>query len=424
VQLRGKHALLVEDNPVNRAVFEGHLTAFGMHVASAQHGAQGLQLLRAAAAAGRQFDVVVVDHRMPVMDGATMIEQLRAEPPLRQLPVLMLTSIDDSVELEHVHSAGPQLQLAKPVRQSDLAHALAQALGQGAHGAGTMPDEHRLHGIHVLLAEDNVVNQEVVRAMLADYGCALEVAADGEQALHLLRSKRFDLVLMDCQMPRVDGFDVVRQLRAASCGEFATAASVAIIALTANALAGDAQRCVAAGFSDYLAKPVRRERLVQTLLRWVAPAEGQAALPAPRVAGCAAMQPPAQIREPAAVVGEPVLDMAVIENIRQMQRRGAADLLPRLLALFEDTASKLVTGIDAAVDAGDGEAIRRAAHSLKSASGNLGAARFSRWCGELESLGHGGRLVEARALWQRARADYVEVVSALRALVEGDSVTV
>jgi signal transduction histidine kinase/CheY-like chemotaxis protein/HPt (histidine-containing phosphotransfer) domain-containing protein len=417
-QLSGKHALLVEDNPVNRTVLEGHLTAFGMYVASAQQGAHGLELLRAAAAAGRQFDVVVVDQKMPVMDGATMIERLRAEPALRQLPVLMLTSINDTVEPRRAHSGGAQLQLAKPVRRSDLANALALALGQGASRSKTMPDEHRLHGVRVLLAEDNVVNQEVVRAMLADHGCALEVAADGEQALHILRSARFDLVLMDCQMPRMDGFEVVKRLRASDAGDFATGADVAVIALTANALAGDAERCAAGGFSDYLAKPVRRERLLQTLARWVGEAHRRTSqvLPvAAPVTGAAAPEP-AQAEETAVVAPESVLDMAAIDRIRQMQRRGAVDLLPRLRAMFTESAATLVASIDAALAAGDGDALRRAAHTLKSASGNLGAAGFSHCCAELESMGHNGKLAEARALWRTARADWARVVSALHAL--------
>ncbi len=416
--LQGKHVLLVEDNPVNRHVLEGQLNAFGMHVASAVQGAHGLELLRAAATAGRQFDVVVVDLKMPVMDGATMIERLRAEPQLQHLPVLMLTSINDTSETNRAQAAGVQVQLAKPIRQADLAHALTLALGDSARAPGAAPAEHWLRGVHLLLAEDNPVNQEVVRAMLVEYGCRLDVAADGDKALRMLRQNRYDLVLMDCQMPRVDGYEVVRRLRAADDAD-GTPADAAVIALTANALAGDAERCRAAGFSDYLAKPVRRKRLVHTLLHWLGDRGPAVAHLAPasvsvrrETAGSSADDESRATQS----VTSTVLDMGAIDRLRDMQRRGAPNLLPRLRNMFIESAAKLVDCIVAALSADDAEALRLATHTLKTASGSLGAMKLSRRCAELETMARAGQLHEAAALWAKARIDYEQAVTALREL--------
>jgi PAS domain S-box-containing protein len=413
-QLRGRHVLLVEDNVVNRGVLEGHMNAFGMLVASAVQGAEALELLRAAAAAGGQFDILVVDMKMPVMDGATLVEQLRKDPQLHDLPVVMLTSIDDAQEGTRAQAAGVQVQLAKPVRQSDLADALALALGKAPARVAMPPIDHRLRGRRLLLAEDNAVNQEVVRAMLADCGCELDIAADGEAAVAMMRRSAYDLVLMDCQMPRMDGFEALRQLRNAAPGEFATAAGVAVVALTANALAGDAERCLAAGFNDHMAKPVRRERLVQTLGNWVS--GGRGAQQRERHAAAAPVAAATSAAAAAATADRALLDMAAIERIRDMQRRGATDLLARLRAMYFDSSARLVQSIEAALASADGEGLRQAAHTLKSSSGNLGAARLARACAELEALGRAGRIDDAAVLWRAARIDYEGTLAALAEL--------
>jgi PAS domain S-box-containing protein len=412
-QLRGRHVLLVEDNVVNRGVLEGHMDAFGMLVASAVQGAEALELLRAAAAAGGQFDILVVDMKMPVMDGVTLVEQLRKDPQLQGLPVVMLTSIDDALDGARAQAAGVQV-LAKPVRQSDLADALALALGKAPAQMAMAPIDHRLRGRRLLLAEDNTVNQEVVRAMLADCGCELDIAADGEAAVAMMRRSAYDLVLMDCQMPRMDGFEALRRLRNAAPGEFATASGVAVVALTANALAGDAERCLAAGFNDHIAKPVRRERLVQTLGDWVS--GGRGAPQRERYAAAATAAAATSAAAAAAKADRALLDMAAIERIRDMQRRGATDLLARLRAMYFDSSARLVQSIEAALASADGEGLRQAAHTLKSSSGNLGAARLARACAELEALGRADRIDDAAALWRAARIDYDGTVAALAEL--------
>jgi CheY-like chemotaxis protein len=269
----------------------------------------------------------------------------------------------------------------------------------------------------VLLAEDNPVNQELARVMLEDLGCQVTLATNGKQALDALSQASFDVVLMDCQMPEMDGFEAVRRLREASepRGSGSTPSQVPVVALTANALAGDAARCLAAGFSDYLAKPFRQQQLADLLARHLgtrpaAPdAEADAAAAAP--AGT-----PSTDEEPQVTPGAAQLDAAVIDRIRDMERRGAPDLLRRLVDAYLDTAARLVAEAEEAIQHKDVDALRHAAHTLKSSSANLGASELAHRCGEIENLVRGGHLLAARQHWPAARQEYERVVLALRAL--------
>ncbi|MCX8004739.1 MAG: response regulator, partial [Burkholderiaceae bacterium] len=251
----------------------------------------------------------------------------------------------------------------------------------------------------VLLVEDNDVNQALAVAMLEKLGCQVEVAADGHAALAALARRRFDLVLMDCQMPGMDGFEAVRQLRAAARG--ATPPSVPVVALTAHALAGDAERCRAAGFDGYLAKPFRFGELAATLQRYL-----RAPLRAAPDAQEGGTDAPA------------VLDAQVLARIRAMQTRGAARLLPRLIETYLASAAALVQAAERALGDGDAAALRQALHTLKSSSANLGATELARQCAALEARARAGDLAAARTQWTAAQAEFRRVERALRALPE------
>jgi CheY-like chemotaxis protein len=260
--------------------------------------------------------------------------------------------------------------------------------------------------MRVLVAEDNPVNQEVVRVMLADLGCEIRIAADGAAALDLLERERFDAVLMDCEMPGLDGFEAVRRLRDPGYmqHELAAVRGIPVIALTANALAGDAERCRDAGFSDYLAKPFRQAQLIELMARWRPGADGG--------------RRPAQAAQPAAraSAARAPLDEAVLEQIRSMERRGSAGLLRRLVEVYGASAQKLIADAEAGLERDDIAAAARAIHTLKSSSANLGATDLARRCGDLEAGARARRLLDVRAQWPALRAEYERVAEALRAV--------
>jgi CheY-like chemotaxis protein len=239
-----------------------------------------------------------------------------------------------------------------------------------------------------------VVNEELAIAMLEDFGCEVAVARNGREAVAAAERGQFDLVLMDCQMPEMDGFQATRALREAEAARAGAGGTVRvpIIALTANAMEGDRERCLAAGMDDYLAKPFKQEQLWSVMTTWikrVAPFELPSAAP-----GAA-------------------IDVKALDNIRTLQRPGAADLLERVITLYLDNAPRLVQSMREAIAAGDGDALQRAAHTLKSSSANLGALELAGLCKEMEVQARAGRLADPEQWIGRIEREYTRVCAAL-----------
>ena len=379
--LSGSKLLVVDDNPTNRGILVEHAIGWGMRTESAEDGAQALDLLRAAAARGEPYDVALVDVKMPLMDGLQLARAVRTDPALAGLRTVLLTSVAGTGEIENAREAGVSAYLTKPVRRAEL-----QALLVGAAARGTAqpqepaaPPEARANA-SVLLAEDNAMNQEIVLAMLEDTGYRVAVVENGRRALDALAEREFDAVLMDCQMPEMDGFEATRRLRGRENGGRRTP----VIAITANAIKGDREECLGAGMDDYLAKPIGRAQLLAALGRWV---RGSRQLPQP-----AANEPHAEA--PAAEI----LDAKALQALRALQRPGKPDVLARVIELFHRDAPKLVGEMHAAAEARDAEQLRRAAHTLKSSSASVGAKLLSAHCREIEMLARGGDVAAGAAL--------------------------
>jgi signal transduction histidine kinase/DNA-binding response OmpR family regulator len=412
----GKRVMVVEDNPTNRQVLEAQLRQVLIDVATAENGAQALDLMRAAAKAGTPFDVALIDMKMPVMDGLTLAASIRRDPVLAPLKIALLTSLGGGNEAADAQACGVDVYLPKPIRSVELMNTLASLLGEVVPAVARQPLTNR--GARVLLVEDNPINQEVARVMLTELDCEVRVAGNGHQALVALAQEKFDLVLMDCQMPEMDGFEAVRRFRAGEKGtlRFRTAIDAPVVALTANALAGDAERCIAAGFSDYLAKPFRQEQLAALLVRWVH--EAQSAAPTTKDSASA---PAAAAAEPVERANAGVLDLLAIDRIRAMEQRGAERLLERLVETYLASSARLFAEAEAALGRADSAALRQAAHTLKSSSANLGATELARRCAEIEKFARNDRLVDARADWQGIVSEYERVKHALQEMVQPEA---
>ncbi|HYX40603.1 MAG TPA: response regulator, partial [Pyrinomonadaceae bacterium] len=276
--------LVVDDNATNRKILSHQLSSWGMIHAEADSGARALEMLRAAAARHEAYDLAILDLMMPGMDGFELARAIKAEPEIAGLPLVLLTSFGQRGDGATAHTAGVAAYLTKPVRQSQLFDCLSNVISQ-AHSAQaadaanapvaaqlltrhTLQETKLMSNKLILLAEDNIVNQKVAVRQLQKLGYRADAVANGREALEALGRIPYDLVLMDCQMPEMDGYEATAEIRHR---EGATK-HTPIVAMTANALAGDRQKCLAAGMDDYVSKPVKPEELAAVLDRLLADA--------------------------------------------------------------------------------------------------------------------------------------------------------
>lgn len=379
-ELRGKRVLVVDDNATNREMVSTLLLRWGLEVYTVESAHAAWNALQQAASEDALFDLALLDWHMPDIDGLALARKMAADPTLARVRRVMLSSasVREVIERDsdHLFSAF----IAKPVRQGRLRDCLRGMLSERQDVAGGMaprqaPElvrEPRLHGLRVLLVEDNRVNQEVYTLMLEAAGCLVSVADNGERALAMIADDAVDAVLMDCQMPVLDGFNATQRLREREA--LAEAPRLPVIALTANALHEDENRCIACGMDDYLAKPVAREELLATLARWAPEVAAPAPDPGPR-----AMPTPAADRGPEGG-GEddlPLVDGTALDNVRALRPAEGEVLAQRLVELFHSETEKLLATIEEAATLGDREAVRMAAHTIKSSAHNVGALRLA-----------------------------------------------
>ena len=283
-RLDGVRVLVVDDSPTHLDILTTQLAGWGMAVTSVESGDQALRAMHGALSAGAPFDLAIVDRQMPLMDGLQLVQAIQASQALAKTPLVMLGSSYAAGTAGEAEQAARLRCVDKPIRQAQFREAIASSLTTG-HGAAPAvqaaadPEAPLQRGAtlrgRVLLAEDNVVNQMVAEAMLASLGLTVEIANNGQEALLLATGQAFDIVLMDCQMPVLDGYQATALLRQREAQD--KRGHLPVIALTANAMDGDRDQCLAAGMDDYLAKPYTLIQLEQVLDRWLRPLAAEAA---------------------------------------------------------------------------------------------------------------------------------------------------
>ncbi|PHV40677.1 response regulator [Janthinobacterium sp. BJB304] len=395
VSLNALNVLIVDDNATNRSILLQHAIEWQMAAASAADGAEALDLLQGALRSGRPFDLAIIDMRMPVMDGAELVRAIKGDARMAALKIIMLSSLDASADLRQVTALGVEYCLTKPVRALELRHCIEAVGGFGTLApataaipatsappavpdtAGAAPGQAPLR---MLLVEDNAINQEIALAMLEDTGYEATPADNGRRALALWERYPFDVILMDCQMPEMDGFEATRRLRRMEAQQGRS--RTPIIALTANAILGDRELCLEAGMDDYLAKPYTRAALLAMLARWRPSAAAETVETAAEAA-------PAQAAPAAPAETSSILDAAALQNLRAMRRPGRPDVLGRIIDLFYSDAPRLLGQLEVAAGASDAAALQLAAHTLKSSCANVGALGLSATCREIEQYARG-----------------------------------
>ncbi|PIK97598.1 response regulator [Synechococcus sp. 63AY4M1] len=395
VDLQGKRLLVVDDNATNRKILRCQATAWGMVVEEAENAYQAMDKLRQAVREGRPFPLAVLDMQMPEVDGETLGRWIKADPQLAETQLVMMTSLGLGEHSRRAAEIGFAAYLVKPVKQSRLQEALVMALGKSSGLSTsllgmspvlpqTTPREDRpRQSLRILLAEDNPVNQKVALRQLESLGYKADVVANGQEVLDLLQQVRYDLILMDCQMPVMDGYEATRRLRQRERG---SGHHTVVIAITANAMHEDRERCLQAGMDDYLSKPVLKEDLERVINYWsrqiASSALGAANGPTSEVASPAPPSP-----KGASGNSDPTLPYPIDSAYLERATGGDSQFQRELLQVFVQDCQNLLPRLRQAVAAGNAEDLRKIAHRLKGASANVGAHAFSQAARELEHLG-------------------------------------
>jgi two-component system sensor histidine kinase/response regulator len=396
--LHGLRVLAVDDNQTNLQLVQTQTRAWGMGCDTAHSGAQALEMI--AAAVHPPYDVAILDMQMPEMNGLQLADAIRRNPSNDRLKLVLMTSVQDSAVMASTQS-GIAASLTKPVRQSQLYECLRTVLGEKAAPIETaaaasttdaaipIASDNNPRKRRVLLAEDNQTNQLAARRMLEILGCEVHVAVNGLEAVTAYRDGDFAIILMDNQMPEMDGFDATREIRTIERAEGKS--PVPIVAITANAMAGDREACLAAGMNDYVSKPFRVSQLRQLLDRWCG-------------ATTVHVEPEAPARDAA-------IDSTVLDQFRNAADNGfVATLVSQYLA----ESQSILTTLHAAIDHRDTTGLTMCAHSLRGCSSTVGARTLAALCSELERHGQADALDAAVRMMPVLDAELTRVWQALR----------
>lgn len=419
--------MIVDDNATNREILNAQLSSWQINVVEFASGPEALKELTRMSEEQQPLDAILLDMQMPVMDGLQFAEAIRQGCDYHDVPLIMLSSVS-SGDSEDAHAAaGLNAWLTKPAQQARLYDALMSVIFSATPDATHYGSDSRLRvmsiyaadqAYKVLLAEDNKVNQTVAQGMLTELGYQVQVVCDGHKAVQYVQRESFDLVLMDCQMPNMDGFEATLAIRQWEKDQ--NMPPVPIIALTANALKGDRERCLAAGMDEYLTKPFTMEQLGLAVL---AQLDGSDKSANENDENGDSPHYPSQNNGDSphfldsADPGSP-LDGQTLAQLAEIPRPGGRNLRDEAIELYLKIGWELKERLAAAVDAGDAVAVNEAAHSLKSSSGHIGAVRLSGLCQHLEQLGRDNQLAETPALIEQVTVEFRRVIEALQALPE------
>ena len=431
--LEGLRVCVVDDNDTNRLLLSHYTTAWGMECLSAESGPAALALLRDAVAHGRPCNLLILDMQMPMMDGVELARKVKADPTLADIRMVMLTSMGRRGDAAIVQEAGISAYLTKPIHRSQLRDCLLMVTNGSTSGDAPLVTKHtileaaRRREGRLLVADDNMVNQKVAVRMLEKLGYRVDVAANGCEAVEAVSRISYDAVLMDCQMPEMDGYEATREIRKREASLVAGRSSrdgdeprhaddqeratsnrrrLPIIAMTANAMQGDREKCLEAGMDDFVSKPVKIEALESVLAVWVKPAHTEDGVTMtttmPHDDGETGPQ------------GHPPLDAETLEGLRELSGDDPSFLSEVIQQFLHDGPGHL-TAIRRAVEQADADALMKAAHAFKGSCRNMGALALGELCFSLEEKGRAGDAAQLDSRLSDLEQEYARVRAALEA---------
>lgn len=425
-------ALVVDHYPMSREILRSQLEARGIGTNSANSAAQALGMLRAASAQMKPFNLAIIDRHVPDMDGFELARAIKSDHNILDVHLILLGSVLDDYDAERFSAAGIEQYLTKPLAELSLLECIASCVRAAPTRPGASPaagptvtsladQAVPLRG-RILIVEDNDVNQEVTMIMLQVIGCNVGIVKDGKEALEAIRNNAYDLVLMDCHMPVMDGFEATRMIRQDENSE-GFGSRLPIVALTADAVKGDREQCLAAGMDDYLAKPFSQAELRRVVEKWLlrqygAGQEQPAAASDDKASNDSGTADTPVSAAPYSTEGTPV-DHLALAKIAELQRPGSPPILAKVISIYLHDSAELLVKLRLALEQGDADATRTAAHTLKSNSANVGAKQLASLSKELEEAGRSKSLENARLLLDQIKREHGRVVAALKSELNG-----
>jgi PAS domain S-box-containing protein len=417
-EIRGARVLIVDDNATNRDILASQLSAWGARPEEASTAPQALLALARARDAGDPFDAAILDMQMPGMDGASLARAIKSDEALAVTRLVLMTSMGERGDARQMEEMGFAAYFVKPVRQSDLFDSLSAVL---AGKPLVHPDqpiitrhtirEMRRGSVRILLAEDNVTNQQVALGILKKFGLQADAVASGAEAVRALETLPYDLVLMDVQMPDMDGFEATRHIR--DSGSRVLNHRIPIIAMTAHAMQGDRERCLKAGMDDYLTKPIAPQALLEAMERWLSP---DMTSEAGRRTGPHPTPPPVAVAPPAARPERISGDQAVVFDWAGMRARlmGDDDLARAVLERFLEDVPRQFEALRGYLAAGDATAALQQTHTIKGASAAVGGEALRTIAVAMEAEGRVGGIDALRARVSDLESEYDRLAVAIR----------
>ena len=420
-QLHDTRVLVVDDNATNRRILDEILRTWRMRPTSVSNGRAALAALRQAYAEGRPFPLVLLDGNMPEMDGFTLAEEIQHDKRIVGPTLMMLSSAGHQWQVDRCRTSGISAYLTKPIKQSELLDGILAVLNPcpaEAKSTDTVVHDPSLKSavaprqFQILLAEDNVVNQRLAVGTLEKHGHMVVVVDNGRDAVQAVRARRFDVILMDVQMPDLDGLQATAAIRDLEAN---TGIHTPIIALTARAITDDRDHCRNAGMDEYITKPFRPRDLLATIERLVAPPARSARPPQPVVAAGHVPRDAARVAAVSDSHRGISHDLSGVVDLAALHARveNDADLLAELIELFLDSAPRLLDSVDAAVRQHDARAVQLSAHALKGAMQSMGALSAAQAARSLETLADAGDMRHADIDLAKLKEEFRRFESAL-----------
>ena len=451
--LTGLKLCCVDDNQTNRMVLSHYAHTWGAEVALAEGGHQALMMLRDNLDNNAPFDVAILDMNMPEMNGMELAAAIKADPALANVKLVLLTSGGLRGDGTKAQDVGFDAYLAKPIRKKDLQACLAMIMHRydtaldssssfGVVFGSPANSEHAVQAGHILVVDDHVVNQQLAEMMLQRLGHRVDLVGNGLEAIEAIGRIRYDLVLMDCQMPEMDGYEATKKIREAENKKLEVKSKelgvrsdeqdkdfsetsdpllftphcshLPIVAMTANAMQGDREKCLAAGMDDYISKPVKAENLAEMVSKWLPTCDDTKGTPRPEMESASGSDAYSltPIEEEAS---EPLLSPLIVAEWRMA---GGSAFVAKLVSQFVSDAVVCVDKIQVALEAQNGLDVLEAAHGLKGMAANMGLTDLARVAHQMETLGRENNLSDGPSVFDAVQNEYSRVHQGLQDILK------